>query len=111
MPLRIVDVPSACAGLNVYHFTSLGDVRSRIEARGLDYNQRCPHGSLGPLTPNQCVRPRQAPRTVANAALSSQGLSREGAKVNTPARAVDSECGQSARGHDVPNLTSPQVGA
>jgi putative transposase len=39
--------------LSVHQFTSLEDATEKIEAWRVDYNQRCPHASLGHLTPNE----------------------------------------------------------
>ena len=46
--------------LNVHHFTSVEDARTKIEAWRIDYNARRPHSSLGHLTPNEFVAQRQA---------------------------------------------------
>ena len=41
--------------LNVHTFTSLDDVREKLEAWRVDYNHHRPHGSLGHLTPSEFV--------------------------------------------------------
>ena len=38
--------------LNIHQFASLADVRARLEAWRVDYNEHRPHSSLGHLTPN-----------------------------------------------------------
>jgi putative transposase len=61
--------------LNVHQFASLADVRARLEAWRVDYNEQRPHGSLGHLTPREfssSVRPSsRAPKrlTLAPACL------------------------------------------
>ena len=50
--------------LNVYQFASLAEAQTLIETWRLDYNQRRPHRSLGPLTPNEFLEQRQALQTV-----------------------------------------------
>jgi len=39
--------------LNVHTFTSIDDVREKLEAWRVDYNHHRPHGSLGHLTPSE----------------------------------------------------------
>ena len=39
--------------LNVHQFASLADVRTRLEAWRVDYNEQRPHSSLGHLTPRE----------------------------------------------------------
>ena len=46
--------------LNVHQFTSLADVRTRLEAWRVDYNEQRPHSSLGHLTPREFTVLRQA---------------------------------------------------
>jgi len=53
--------------LNVHQFASLADVRARLEAWRVDYNEHRPHSSLGHLTPREFARTRQ-PTTDAEAA-------------------------------------------
>jgi putative transposase len=55
--------------LNVMQFMSLADARAKIEAWRVDYNQRRPHSSLGPLTPSEFVRNRQENRARKSAEL------------------------------------------
>ncbi len=45
--------------LNVRQFASITAAQTKIEAWRIDYNQRRPHSSLGPLTPNQFAEQRQ----------------------------------------------------
>ena len=54
--------------LNVHQFASLADVRTRLEAWRVDYNEHRPHGSLGHLTPGEFSRQRQAITADAEAA-------------------------------------------
>lgn len=56
--------------LNAHQFTSLTEAQHIIEAWRLDYNQRCPHSSLGHLTPNEFVGQRQALQTTKEAVCS-----------------------------------------
>ena len=44
--------------LNVHQFASLADVRARLEAWRVDYNEHRPHSSLGHLTPREYARRR-----------------------------------------------------
>lgn len=67
--------------LNVHQLTSMADVQHLIEARRLDYNQRCPHSSLGCLTPNEFVAQRQVEQTTEDVVGSGYGLYRYGATV------------------------------
>jgi putative transposase len=53
--------------LNANQFLSIADAQAKIEAWGLDYNQRRPHGSLGNLTPNEYARHGQEQPTVKSA--------------------------------------------
>ena len=46
--------------LNVHQFASLADVRTRLEAWRVDYNEQRPHSSLGHLTPREFTILRQA---------------------------------------------------
>lgn len=46
--------------LNVHEFASLVDVRTRLEAWRVDYNEQRPHSSLGHLTPREFTILRQA---------------------------------------------------
>jgi putative transposase len=46
--------------LNVHQFASLADVRTRLEAWRMDYNEARLHGSLGHLTPREFTAQRQA---------------------------------------------------
>jgi len=48
---------------------SLEDVRTKIEARRVDYNQQRPHSSLGHLTPSKFIRSRQENRVRKSAEL------------------------------------------
>ncbi len=48
--------------LNVHQFASLADVRTRLEAWRVDYNEQRPHSSLGHLTPREFAAQRQATR-------------------------------------------------
>ena len=61
--------------LNVHQFTSLAEAKAIIEAWRVDYNQRCPHSSLGHLTPNEFVRQRQEDRALEGAPLQLQPVS------------------------------------
>ena len=61
--------------LNVHQFTSLAETKAIIEAWRVDYNQRCPHSSLGHLTPNEFVRQRQEDRALEGAPLQLQPVS------------------------------------
>lgn len=45
--------------LNVHQFASLADVRARLEAWCVDYNEQLPRSSLGHLTPREFARKRQ----------------------------------------------------
>jgi putative transposase len=54
--------------LNTHQFASLADVRARLEAWRVDYNEQRPHSSLGHLTPREFSRQRQATTTGAEAA-------------------------------------------
>jgi putative transposase len=45
---------------NVHQFASLADVRARLEAWRVDYNEHRPHSSLGHLTPRELARRRRA---------------------------------------------------
>ena len=49
---------------------------------GFDYNLRCPHSSLGHLTPNEFVGQRQVILATEEAVWSSEESSRNGANVN-----------------------------
>lgn len=49
--------------LNVHQFASIADAQSKIGAWRVDYKQRRPHGSLGHLTPSECVAQRQVTTT------------------------------------------------
>lgn len=53
--------------LNVHLFASLADVRTRLEAWRVDYNEHRPHSALGHLTPREYAR-RRHPTTDAEAA-------------------------------------------
>jgi putative transposase len=53
--------------LNVHQFASLADVRARLEAWRIDYNEHRPHSALGHLTPREYAR-RRHPTTDAEAA-------------------------------------------
>ncbi len=53
--------------LNVHQFTSLDDVRARLEAWRIDYNEHRPHSALGHLTPREYAR-RRHPTADAEAA-------------------------------------------
>jgi putative transposase len=57
--------------LNVHQFTSMADAQAIIEVSRLDYNQRCPHRSLGHLTPNEFVGQRQVIQAAEEAVCSS----------------------------------------
>ena len=57
--------------LNVEQFTSIEDVRAKIEAWRIDYNQHRPHGSLGDRTPNEFMRQMQFIGATEKAAISS----------------------------------------
>ncbi len=46
--------------LNVHQFVSLADVRARLEAWRVDYNEHRPHSALGHLTPREFARRRRA---------------------------------------------------
>ncbi len=46
--------------LNVHQFASLADVRARLEAWRVDYNEHRPHSALGHLTPREFARRRRA---------------------------------------------------
>ena len=56
--------------LNVHQFASLAEAQAIIEAWRLDYNQRRPHSSLGPLTPNEFLEQRQGEQIVEEALCS-----------------------------------------
>jgi putative transposase len=53
--------------LNTHQFASLADVRARLEAWRVDYNEHRPHSALGHLTPREFAR-RRHPTTDAEAA-------------------------------------------
>ena len=57
--------------LNVHQFASFVEAQTLIETWRLDYNQRRPNRSLGPLTPNEFLEQRQALQTVEEAGCSS----------------------------------------
>ena len=45
--------------LNTHQFASLADVRARLEAWRIDYNEHRPHSALGHLTPREFARRRR----------------------------------------------------
>ena len=47
--------------LNTYVFVSLHDVRQKIEAWRIDYNEHRPHGSLGNVTPREVAEQADQP--------------------------------------------------
>ena len=53
--------------LHVHQFAPLADVRARLEAWRVDYNEHRPHSSFGHLTPREYAR-RRHPTTDAEAA-------------------------------------------
>ena len=57
--------------LNVHQFTSLGEAQAIIEAWRMDYNHHRPHSSLGHLTTNEFVVPRQAKHNAEEVVCSS----------------------------------------
>jgi putative transposase len=44
--------------LNASWFTSLSDTRRKVESWRQDYNQQCPHSSLGYLPPQRWHEPQ-----------------------------------------------------
>ena len=55
----------------MYKFSSLAEAQHIIEAWRLDYNQHCPHSSLGHLTPNEFIAQRQVIQAAEEAVCSS----------------------------------------
>lgn len=49
--------------LNLHAFTSIENVRQKLEAWRIDYNERRPHGSLGDLTPIEFVKQGQTSKS------------------------------------------------